>query len=102
MIIKFLRKLFGSRNDRVIGRLSKIVKKINLLENDIKLLNESDFPSKTNEYRKRINAGESLDDILPEAFALVREAGKRVLNMRHFDVQLIGGMVLHQGNISEL
>ena len=102
MIIKFLRKLFGSRNDRVIGRLSKIVKKINLLENDIKLLNESDFPSKTNEYRKRINAGESLDDILPEAFALVREAGKRVLNMRHFDVQLIGGMVLHQGNISEM
>ena len=102
MIIKFLRKLFGSRNDRVIGRLSKIVKKINLLENDLKLLNESDFPSKTNEYRKRINEGESLDDILPEAFALVREVGKRVLNMRHFDVQLIGGMVLHHGNISEM
>ena len=102
MIIKFLRKLFGSRNDRVIGRLSKIVKKINLLENDLKLLDESDFPGKTNEYRKRINEGESLDDILPEAFALVREAGKRVLNMRHFDVQLIGGMVLHRGNISEM
>jgi len=102
MIIKFLRKLFGSRNDRVIGRLSKIVKKINLLENDLKLLNESDFPGKTNEYRKRINEGESLDDILPEAFALVREAGKRALNMRHFDVQLIGGMVLHHGNISEM
>ena len=102
MIIKFLRKLFGSRNDRVIGRLSKIVKKINLLENDLKLLNESDFPGKTNEYRKRINEGESLDDILPEAFALVREVGKRVLNMRHFDVQLIGGMVLHHGNISEM
>jgi preprotein translocase subunit SecA len=102
MIIKFLRKLFGSRNDRVIGRLSKIVKKINLLENDLKLLDESDFPGKTNEYRKRINEGESLDDILPEAFALVREAGKRVLNMRHFDVQLIGGMVLHHGNISEM
>ena len=102
MTIKFLRKLFGSRNDRVIGRLSKIVKKINLLENDLKLLNESDFPGKTNEYRKRINEGESLDDILPEAFALVREVGKRVLNMRHFDVQLIGGMVLHHGNISEM
>ena len=102
MNIKFLRKLFGSRNDRVIGRLSKIVKKINLLENDLKLLDESDFPSKTNEYRKRINEGESLDDILPEAFALVREVGKRVLNMRHFDVQLIGGMVLHHGNISEM
>ena len=102
MIIKFLRKLFGSRNDRVIGRLSKIVKKINLLENDLELLDESDFPGKTNEYRKRINEGESLDDILPEAFALVREAGKRVLNMRHFDVQLIGGMVLHRGNISEM
>ena len=86
MIIKLLRKLFGSRNDRVIRRLSKAVKKINLLEDDFKLLDEIDFPNKTNELRERVHQGESLDDILPEAFALVRESGRRVLNMRHFDV----------------
>ena len=102
MIIKLLRKLFGSRNDRVIRRLSKAVKKINLLEDDFKLLDEIDFPNKTNELRERVHQGESLDDILPEAFALVRESGRRVLNMRHFDVQLIGGMVLHNGNIAEM
>ena len=102
MIIKFLSKLFGSRNDRVIKRLSKIVKKINLLEDDFKLLDEIDFPNRTNELRERVRQGDALNDILPEAFALVREAGKRVLNMRHFDVQLIGGMVLHNGNIAEM
>jgi len=102
MIIKFLSKLFGSRNDRVIKRLSKTVKKINLLEDDFKLLDEIDFPNRTNELRERVRQGDTLNDILPEAFALVREAGKRVLNMRHFDVQLIGGMVLHNGNIAEM
>ena len=102
MIIKFLRKLFGSRNDRVIRRLSKVVKKINLLESDFELLSDTDFPKKTDELRERVRQGESLDQILPEAFALVREAGRRVLNMRHFDVQLIGGMVLHNGNIAEM
>ena len=102
MIIKFLSKLFGSRNDRVIKRLGKTVKKINLLEDDFKLLDEIDFPNRTNELRERVRQGDSLDDILPEAFALVREVGKRVLNMRHFDVQLIGGMVLHNGNIAEM
>ena len=102
MIIKLLGKLFGSRNDRVIKRLSKTVKKINLLEDDFKLLSEIDFPRKTNELRERVHRGESLDDVLPEAFALVREAGRRILNMRHFDVQLIGGMVLHNGNIAEM
>ena len=102
MIIKFLRKLFGSRNDRVIRRLSKVVKKINLLESDFELLGEIDFPKKTEELRERVRQGETLDQILPEAFALVREAGRRVLNMRHFDVQLIGGMVLHNGNIAEM
>ncbi|HBH11260.1 MAG TPA: preprotein translocase subunit SecA [Gammaproteobacteria bacterium] len=102
MIMKFLRKLFGSRNDRVIRRLSKVVKKINLLESDFELLSDTDFPKKTDELRERVRQGESLDQILPEAFALVREAGRRVLNMRHFDVQLIGGMVLHNGNIAEM
>ena len=100
--MKFLRKLFGSRNDRVIRRLSKVVKKINLLESDFELLSDIDFPKKTDELRERVRQGESLDQILPEAFALVREAGRRVLNMRHFDVQLIGGMVLHNGNIAEM
>ena len=100
--MKFLRKLFGSRNDRVIRRLSKVVKKINLLESDFELLSDIDFPKKTDELRERVRKGESLDQILPEAFALVREAGRRVLNMRHFDVQLIGGMVLHNGNIAEM
>jgi preprotein translocase subunit SecA len=100
--MKFLRKLFGSRNDRVIRRLSKVVKKINLLESDFELLSDTDFPKKTDELRERVRQGESLDQILPEAFALVREAGRRVLNMRHFDVQLIGGMVLHNGNIAEM
>ena len=102
MIIKFLRKLLGSRNDRVIRRLSKVVKKINLLESDFELLGEIDFPKKTEELRERVRQGKTLDQILPEAFALVREAGRRVLNMRHFDVQLIGGMVLHNGNIAEM
>ena len=102
MIIKILGKLFGSRNDRVIKRLSKVVKKINSLEDDFKLLNDIDFPNKTNELKDRVHQGESLNDILPEAFALVREAGRRVLNMRHFDVQLIGGIVLHNGNIAEM
>ena len=100
--MKFLRKLFGSRNDRVIRRLSKVVKKINLLESDFELLGEIDFPKKTEELRERVRQGETLDQVLPEAFALVREAGRRVLNMRHFDVQLIGGMVLHNGNIAEM
>ena len=100
--MKFLRKLFGSRNDRVIRRLSKVVKKINLLESDFELLSDIDFPKKTDELRERVRQGVSLDQILPEAFALVREAGRRVLNMRHFDVQLIGGMVLHNGNIAEM
>ena len=100
--MKFLRKLFGSRNDRVIRRLSKVVKKINLLESDFELLSDTDFPKKTDELRERVRQGESLDQILPEAFALVREAGRRMLNMRHFDVQLIGGMVLHNGNIAEM
>ena len=102
MIINFLKKIFGSRNERVIKRLGKTVKKINAFEDDFISINEVDFPDKTNEFRKRVADGESLDSILPEAFALVREAGKRVLNMRHFDVQLIGGMVLHNGNIAEM
>jgi preprotein translocase subunit SecA len=102
MIIDLVKKVFGSRNDRVVKKLRKIVNKINPLEEEIKSLKDEDFPEKTNQLKERVKQGESLDDILPEAFALVREAGLRVLNMRHFDVQLIGAMVLHNGNIAEM
>ena len=102
MNINFFKKIFGSRNERVIKRLLKTVNKINILEDNFGSLNEADFPIKTNEFRKRVAEGESLDSILPEAFALVREAGRRVLDMRHFDVQLIGGIVLDNGNIAEM
>ncbi len=102
MLIGLVKKIFGTRNDRVIKKLSKIVQQINPLEDELKLLRDEDFPDKTNQLKERLKQGESLDEILPEAFALVREAGKRSLGMRHFDVQLIGAMVLHDGNISEM
>jgi preprotein translocase subunit SecA len=102
MIIDLAKKIFGTRNDRIVKKLSKVVKQINSLEDTLASLSDADFPDKTNQLKERVKQGESLDDILPEAFALVREAGKRALNMRHFDVQLIGGMVLHNGNIAEM
>lgn len=102
MIIDLAKKIFGTRNDRVIKLLSKKINKINVLEDELRLLSDADFPDKTNQLKERVQQGESLDDILPEAFALVREAGRRVLDMRHFDVQMIGGMVLHNGNIAEM
>jgi len=102
MLKKILKLVFGSRNERVLKRMSKTVTAINALEDDIRQLKDEDFPVKTGELRDKVAAGTSVDEILPEAFALVREAGQRVLNMRHFDVQLIGGMVLHEGNIAEM
>ena len=102
MITGLVKKIFGSRNDRVVKKLRKIATKVNSLEDEIKTLNNADFPQKTEQLKERLKQGETLDDILPEAFALVREAGLRVLNMRHFDVQLIGAMVLHNGNIAEM
>ena len=102
MIIKLAQKIFGTRNERVIKRLSKIVAQINILEDELKLLKDEDFPIKTQQLKEQVRQGRSLDDLLPEAFALVREAGRRVMNMRHFDVQMIGGMVLHDGNIAEM
>ena len=102
MITGLVRKIFGSRNERVIKKLRKIVEKINTLEEQIIALKDHEFPLKTEAFRNRIGQGESLDDLLPEAFALVREAGKRTLGMRHFDMQLVGGMVLHDGKISEM
>jgi len=97
-----LAKLFGSKNQREIKKLSKIVDRINALEPEIQALSDDDLKAKTAEFRERHEGGESLDQILPEAFAVVREAGVRTLGMRHFDVQMIGGMVLHSGKIAEM
>ncbi|CCQ10337.1 Protein export cytoplasm protein SecA ATPase RNA helicase (TC 3.A.5.1.1) [Pseudoalteromonas luteoviolacea B = ATCC 29581] len=102
MITKIFTKLFGSRNDRTIRNLRKTVALINALEKDIGALSDEQLKAKTVEFRERYDAGTSLDDLLPEAFAVVREASKRVYGMRHFDVQMIGGMVLHQGRIAEM
>ncbi len=102
MELNIIGKLFGSRNDRQLKRMSRVVAQINALEPDIKALSDEALRAKTDEYRKRLADGGSLDDLLPEAFAAVREAAWRTLEMRHFDVQLIGGMVLHQGKIAEM
>jgi len=102
MVSKIFSKLFGSRNDRVLKGMHKVVEQIAGLEKDIEQLDDAALQAKTLEFRQRLADGQSLDDILPEAFAVVREAGKRVLDMRHFDVQMIGGMVLNQGRIAEM
>ncbi|CAK0747053.1 protein translocation ATPase [Gammaproteobacteria bacterium] len=102
MLTKFLRKIFGSRNDRVLRRMGKVVPRINALEPSIMALSDSELRAKTDEFRQRLTAGASLDDLLPEVFTVVREAARRVLDMRHFDVQLVGGMVLHEGRIAEM
>ncbi len=100
--LNFITKFIKSSNQKELDRISKIVEKINLLEEKFKILNNVDFPQKTIEFKKQIQNGKSLDDILPEAFALVREAAKRTRNERHFNVQLIGGVALHEGKIAEM
>lgn len=102
MISGFLKKIFGSRNDRLIRQYSQTVHTINALEPAMAALSDDELRGKTDEFRHRVAQGEALDALLPEAFAVVREAGKRVHGMRHFDVQLIGGMVLHDGRIAEM
>lgn len=102
MIGQLARKIFGSANDRYVRKLFKVVSKINALEPSITPLSDEQLKAKTDEFRTRIKEGESLNDILPEAFAVVREAAKRTLGQRHYDVQLIGGMVLHNGQIAEM
>ncbi|WP_419148476.1 preprotein translocase subunit SecA [Pseudoalteromonas 'SMAR'] len=102
MLANIFTKIFGSRNDRTIKNLRKTVALINALEEQYGKLSDEELKQKTSEFKQRIEQGSSLDDILPEAFATVREASKRVFGMRHFDVQMIGGMVLHQGRISEM
>ena len=102
MFNRLLTSIFGSRNDRLVKQLGGIVKKINAFEPQMEALSDADLQAKTAEFRERIAGGESLDKVLPEAFAVCREASKRVLGMRHYDVQLIGGMVLHLGKIAEM
>ncbi len=100
--LKLISKFIKSSNQKELDKISKIVIKINKLEDNIKNLDDSDFPKRTAEFKKKIKDGTTLDEILPEAFALVREASKRVRNERHYDVQIIGGIVLHQSKIAEM
>ena len=102
MVSNVLKKIFGSRNDRVLRRMRKVVEGINALESTYEALTDEALRAKTMEFKHRVQDGETLDALLPEAFAVVREAGKRTLGMRHFDVQLIGGIVLHEGKIAEM
>ncbi|HJW47646.1 MAG TPA: preprotein translocase subunit SecA [Lysobacter sp.] len=102
MLNSLLTRVFGSRNERLLRQLQRSVTKINALEADLEKLSDAELQAKTPEFQQRIQAGESLDKLLPEAFAVCREASKRVLGMRHYDVQLIGGMVLHLGKIAEM
>ena len=94
--LNFISKFVKSSNQKELDRIGKIVGQINLLEENIKKLGNEEFPKKTNELKEKIQNGQSLDQILPEAFALVREASNRTRNERHYDVQLIGGIVLHE------
>src|SRR5258706_9478129 len=102
MLGQLLTKFIGTQSEREIKRLRPRVAEISALDPQIQTLTDEQLRARTGEFRQRFAAGESVDDLLPEAFAVVREAGKRVLNMRHFDVQLIGGMVLHSGKIAEM
>ena len=100
--LRFISKFIKSSNQKELDRISKIVNKINLLEENVKNLKDADFPKKTIQLKERLKNGESLNEILPEAFSLVREASKRTRSERHFDVQLFGGIVLHESKIAEM
>ena len=102
MLISTVKKIFGTRNDRELKRMRKVVSRINALEEAMQALDDNALRAKTDEFRSRLSEGEKLDQLLPEAFAVAREAGVRALGMRHFDVQLIGGMTLHDGKIAEM
>ena len=102
MISQTLKNLFGTRNSRELKRMGKIVKQINAFADDIKALDDKQLAAKTPEFKQRLADGDTLDDILPEVFAVVREAGDRALGLRHFDMQLVGGMALHEGKIAEM
>ncbi|MDP6330673.1 MAG: preprotein translocase subunit SecA, partial [SAR324 cluster bacterium] len=101
-MLKAVTKLFGNENERTLKRYRKIVVQINALEGEMESLKDEDFPQRTQQFRKRIKEGATEEDMLPEAFALVREAARRVIGERHYDVQLMGGMALNEGNIAEM
>lgn len=98
----FIRKIFGSTNKKIIKSFRKIVQQINTLETEMQSLSDEELAGETQEFKRELKNGKTLNDLLVPAFAVVREASRRFLNMRHFDVQLIGGMVLHNGMISEM
>src|SRR2546425_5690082 len=102
MISNILTKIFGSRNERLLKQYAQVVERINALEPEIAALSDESLKAKTAVFKQRVADGEEVDDVLPEAFAVVREAGKRTLNMRHFDMQLVGGIALHNGKIAEM
>src|SRR5271168_3504608 len=102
MITRILATIIGTNNTRQLRKLQPIVDKINAFEPAISALNDTELANKTTAFREQLSQGKTLDDILPEAFAVVRETSKRVMGQRHYDVQLIGGIVLHQGKISEM
>lgn len=102
MLPNFLTQIFGSRNERLLKQYRRVVQRVNALESKFEAFDDAALAAQTGAFRERHAAGETLDDLLPEAFAVVREAGKRALKMRHFDVQLIGGMALHDGKIAEM
>ena len=102
MLASLIGGIFGTKNERELKRMRKIVEKINALEPTVSALSDADLSAKTEEFKQRYNKGDSLDKLLPEAFAVCREAGKRVMGMRHYDVQLIGGVTLHEGKIAEM
>src|SRR5689334_21730861 len=102
MLGTLLAKVIGTQNERELKKLRPIVEQVNALEASLTPLSDEQLRAKTAEFRDRLKKGETLDDLLPEAFAVVREAGRRTVNMRHFDVQIIGGAVLHSGAIAEM
>ena len=102
MLTKLIGKTFGTRNERLLKRYRKLVERVNAFEADVQALSDEELAGRTDHFRSRLADGETLDELLPEAFAVVREASQRVLGMRHFDVQLLGGMVLHEGRIAEM
>src|SRR3954466_8144786 len=102
MLGTLLAKVFGTQNERELKQIRPLVEQINALEASIEVLSDEQLRAKTAEFRSRVADGATLDDLLPEAFAVVREAGRRALNMRHFDVQLIGGVGLYRGKIAEM
>ena len=102
MFAPLFKKLFGSKNEREVKRMAKVVQAVNAFEEQMLALSDEQLRGKSEAFKARLAQGESLDQLLPEAFAVCREASKRVMGMRHFDVQLIGGMTLHEGKIAEM